>query len=98
MAFVIPLLALGVSAVAFRGRPPTWVLALAAVCLAALLTTDVYGVIYRIVHWHGSELLLPTALAALLAVSLVFVLRWLAPAGGRFLAREGHRPDRGVRV
>ncbi len=97
LVFVIPLLALGVSAMIFRGRQPVWLLALAAVSLAALLATDVFGIIYRIVQWHGSELLLPTVLAILLAVSLVVVLQGLAP-GGRFLARDGHTPGRGVRA
>jgi len=78
LVLLIPLLALGASAVAFRGSPPTWVMTLAAVCLGALLIMVACGIIFGLVEWRGSELVLPVALAAFLTASLVHVLRLLA--------------------
>ena len=95
MLVVIPLLALGVCVVAvtFRGTPPRWVMALCAVCLAAFLALDLYGLIFGLARSRGSELALPAILAALLGATLVMVARFLAQPGGRLLGRD--EPTRG---
>jgi hypothetical protein len=73
----IALLAVGMSVLAVRGALPSLILALSVASLALLLVGFVCGIIYGLVHSRGSELILPAALAVLLAVSLVLVLRSL---------------------